>query len=74
MKLALGTAQFGLPYGVANQFGQVPKEETQRVLRSCQLAGITTIDTASSYGTSEQILGSIGVDRFNIVSKTTRVK
>ena len=69
MKLALGTAQFGLPYGVANQFGQVSKEETQRVLRSCQLAGITTIDTASSYGTSEQILGSIGVDRFNIVSK-----
>ena len=69
MKLALGTAQFGSPYGVANQFGQVSKEETQRVLRSCQLAGITTIDTASSYGTSEQILGSIGVDRFNIVSK-----
>ena len=31
MKLTLGTAQFGLDYGVANAIGQVNKEETLQI-------------------------------------------
>ena len=31
-RLALGTVQFGLPYGIANQKGQVSREDTKRII------------------------------------------
>ena len=45
-KLVLGTAQFGLHYGIANRAGQVSKEETGRILKRAEEAGIDTLDTA----------------------------
>lgn len=68
-RLALGTVQFGLPYGVANQQGQVSLETATAIL-DCALANrIDTLDTAIAYGNSEQNLGKIGVDSFRVVSK-----
>ncbi|MGL5059959.1 MAG: aldo/keto reductase [Microcoleus sp.] len=68
-RLALGTVQFGLPYGVANQQGQVSLETATAIL-DCALANrIDTLDTAIAYGDSEQNLGKIGVDSFRVVSK-----
>ena len=32
MKLALGTAQFGLNYGISNQQGQVALSEIEKIL------------------------------------------
>ena len=69
MKLALGTVQFGLPYGVANTTGQVEPGAVAAVLRHARLAGIDTLDTAINYGESEQRLGEAGVDGWKIVSK-----
>ena len=69
MKLALGTVQFGLPYGVANTTGQVGPEAVAAVLKRARLAGIDTLDTAIAYGESEQRLGEAGVDGWRIVSK-----
>ena len=31
MKLALGTVQFGLPYGISNQGGKVIREDVKRI-------------------------------------------
>lgn len=72
-RLALGTVQFGLPYGVSNQQGQVGLEEARAILSHGQAAGMDTIDTAISYGSSEQRLGEIGVSNWRVVSKLPAV-
>ncbi len=69
MKLAIGTAQFGLSYGVANQNGQVGLEVGREIVRMAAASGIDTIDTAIAYGESEQRLGEIGVGNFKIITK-----
>jgi aryl-alcohol dehydrogenase-like predicted oxidoreductase len=69
VKLALGTAQFGLRYGIANATGQVSRDEAATILQLASKAGIDTIDTAMAYGDSESRLGSIGVSGFRVVSK-----
>ena len=69
MRLALGTAQFGLSYGVANQAGQVTRQEAAAILQLAKDNGIDTLDTAIAYGDSEQRLGEIGIQGWQIVSK-----
>ena len=67
--LALGTVQFGLPYGIANQQGQVSPAEARAIVDYARTIGIDTLDTAVAYGSSEQRLGEIGVQTWKIVSK-----
>ncbi len=69
MKLALGTVQFGLAYGVANRQGQIALEEVRAIIAHARDSGIDTLDTAIAYGDSEQRLGSIGVTEWRVVSK-----
>ena len=70
-KLALGTAQFGLNYGIANQ--KAPKSEIFNILRYAAKLNIGMLDTAYSYGESERIIGQF-IEKenvsFDIVSKT----
>lgn len=69
-RLALGTVQFGLAYGITNRQGQVPAAEIRAILAVCREAGIDTLDTASAYGDSEQILGDEPLSReFRIITK-----
>ena len=68
-RLALGTVQFGLPYGVANKQGQVPFIAAEKMVRIAADFGMDTIDTAIGYGESELLLGMIGVGNFKVVSK-----
>ena len=71
-KLALGTVQFGLKYGINNQNGQIPKEEARKILDYAFKHGIDTLDTAQVYGTSEKIVGELvkqGKYCFKIISK-----
>lgn len=69
MKLALGTAQFGLAYGIANTEGQVTADAAVKILARGREAGMDTIDTAIAYGDSEQRLGEAGVEGWQVVSK-----
>jgi aryl-alcohol dehydrogenase-like predicted oxidoreductase len=69
LKLALGTAQFGLPYGVANRRGQVGSDEAAAILGRARDAGVDTLDTAIAYGDSERRLGHIGVGHWRVVTK-----
>ena len=68
-RLALGTVQFGQPYGIANRSGQVCREETAAILDAAWHKGIDTLDTAIAYGESEKRLGEIGVSQWQIISK-----
>src|SRR5256885_1717623 len=68
-RMALGTAQFGLAYGVANSVGQVTIASVQQILARASAAGLDTLDTAVAYGESESVLGRAGVSNWRIVSK-----
>lgn len=73
-KLALGTVQFGLDYGITNQTGQVSMEDVANILQIAKNNSIDTLDTASGYGNSEQVLGEVGIDNYQIITKTTSIK
>lgn len=73
MKLALGTVQFGLNYGVANTAGRVSTEMAAAILRTALLSGMDTLDTAIAYGDSESVLGGLGVQGWKVVSKLPAV-
>jgi aryl-alcohol dehydrogenase-like predicted oxidoreductase len=73
MKLALGSVQFGLSYGVANTSGQVSSKVAEAILQHAQRTGIDTLDTAIGYGESETVLGHIGVQAWKVVTKLPAV-
>jgi aryl-alcohol dehydrogenase-like predicted oxidoreductase len=68
-RFALGTAQFGLKYGVANHSGQVSIGEISAILACALDAGMDSIDTAMAYGQSEENLGQSGVNRWKVITK-----
>lgn len=69
MKLALGTAQFGLNYGVANSIGKVTKSKAKKIMTLAEISGINTLDTAMNYGDSEECLGGVGLNGWSVVTK-----
>lgn len=70
MKLGLGTAQFGLDYGVSNPAGRTPSGEVARIVAHARAAGVRVLDTAPAYGDAESVLGEVGVEGFDVVTKT----
>ena len=69
-KLALGSANFGLDYGVANNSGKISEIELSEILLFAQEACIEVVDTAQAYGDSEARIGSLcGDTHFNFVTK-----
>lgn len=68
-RLALGTVQFGMRYGISNTSGQVPQDEVTKILDYCKSNGIDTLDTAQGYGESEAVIGQFDLSPFKIVTK-----
>jgi aryl-alcohol dehydrogenase-like predicted oxidoreductase len=68
-RLILGTAQFGLDYGIANRAGQTSLNEAASILEIARTHGMQLLDTAAVYGDSERRLGEIGLDRWGVISK-----
>lgn len=56
-KLSLGTVQFGLNYGVANNSGKPSQENVNKIIKYVSDNGINCFDTAQAYGDSEKVLG-----------------
>ncbi len=70
MKLALGTVQFGLNYGISNQQGQISKAQVKDILTHAKQLGIKTLDSAAAYGNSEQVIGELTDEQdFDIITK-----
>jgi aryl-alcohol dehydrogenase-like predicted oxidoreductase len=72
-RITIGTAQFGRRYGVSNQSGMVSMTDAEKILEEASSYGIDALDTAISYGKSEEILGKIGVKSWRIISKIPRL-
>ena len=56
-KLIIGTANFGLRYGIAND-KKLSSEEAFAIFEYADAQGIQWIDTASAYGDAENVIGS----------------
>jgi aryl-alcohol dehydrogenase-like predicted oxidoreductase len=70
-RLALGTAQFGLDYGITNRNGEVSEQDTAAILDRAHAKGVRLLDTAPAYGHSEETIGKLDPDgRFAVVTKT----
>ena len=64
-RIALGGAQFGLNYGVANSTGKVKKSELKLILKKASIHGIDTLDTSN--------IGDLIPKKFNIVTKLPKI-
>ncbi len=71
-KMILGTAQIGMPYGIAN-CSQLSDSESIALIRFAISNGVGGIDTAHAYGKSEEIIGKALVggwaDRVTVFTK-----
>lgn len=68
-KIALGTVQFGMHYGINNPKGKISAQEVRRIVEIARAGGIETVDTAAGYGDSERVLGNCGVKDFQVITK-----
>ena len=73
-RLILGTAQFGMAYGVANRTGQPAHENVLAIVAAAIEAGVNCFDTAAVYGASEDVLGRVlhelgAVERVVVITK-----
>ncbi len=64
-RLCVGTAQLGLPYGIANRVGKVEIEGAIEIMRFAVTNGVTLFDTAQAYGDSEERIG-LAIERLGI--------
>ena len=75
-KLAIGSAQFGMPYGIANSTGIVSQANVTKILNFANKNKINTIDTAKNYGNSEIAIGKYlkknSNSQWNIITKISQ--
>jgi len=57
-RIVLGTAQFGMNYGISNKRGKIPQPEAFEILNRAIESGIDAVDTAYDYKESEKTLGN----------------
>lgn len=68
-RIALGTVQFGMKYGISNQVGIVQPNQIKAILNIADKIGIDTLDTAINYQDSEKNIGENNVYNFKIITK-----
>lgn len=74
-KLALGTVQWGMRYGITGR-GQPDSREVGAILAAARTAGVSMLDTAYAYGSAEQVIGELNAATrtFDIVTKPLPVR
>lgn len=72
VRLVLGTAQFGLPYGITRETEEVPDAELQKLLTTAAALGVAMVDTSPAYGIAEERLGQLFSARTYQVQTKTR--
>lgn len=72
-KIVLGTVQFGLKYGINNQFGVPNDGEISLIFKEAFKSDISILDSASSYGDAEKKIARLTKENFKIISKFPEV-
>ena len=73
-KIALGTVQIGLPYGINNTNGIPNIAEIQNIFATAKNSGVDLLDTATLYGDAERKIGEFSGQQFNVVTKFSNIK
>ena len=77
-KLCIGCVKFGLDYGITDfKKNKIKKSEIIKILSLAKKFKINILDTASNYGTSEELLGEMIEKKklkFNIITKLPEKK
>jgi aryl-alcohol dehydrogenase-like predicted oxidoreductase len=73
LKIALGTVQFGLDYGISNKNGVPNNDDLKSIFNIAKNSNISILDTANAYGNSEERLGEFSNNEFQIVTKFSKV-
>lgn len=71
-KIVIGTAQFGMKYGVSNKIGKIKSSEIFKILNYSKNNGIKYLDTANAYKKSENEIGNYlkkTKNKFNVITK-----
>ena len=68
MKLVIGSAQLGMNYGLFNN-KKIDDKEFKKIEKLVLKSKINFIDTAISYGDSENIIGSSKLKNLHIITK-----
>ena len=71
--LSLGTANFGMNYGLGNNKKHLDTFLIKKILKAATNEGFSHLDTAAAYGDSEQILGQLLPERKELLI-TTKLK
>lgn len=58
-RVALGTVQWGLAYGVANRWGRPSDAEVRALLDVARGGPVDALDTAHAYGDAEEVVGRL---------------
>ena len=69
MKLSIGTAAFGMDYGIFNKVEKVGAEEINRIFNLAKINNIEFLDTAQAYGDCEKVIGALNSSTFSVVTK-----
>ena len=59
VKMVLGAAQLGFDYGIANSTGKPSDIVCEKLIKTSIINGVQYIDTARSYGESEELIGAV---------------
>lgn len=78
-RLALGTVQFGIDYGVTNSQGKVSFAEVVKILRLAHEGGLQILDSAATYGAAQEVIGKALreenlCEHFSVVTKVHLAK
>ena len=68
MKLVIGSAQLGMNYGLFNN-KKINRKEFKKIEKLVLISKINFIDTATSYGNSENIIGNSKLKKLHIITK-----
>ncbi len=71
-KIILGTAQFGMNYGISNKLGKIKSKNIIKILNLIRKNKIKFLDTANSYQKSEKEIGNyykIKKKKFDVITK-----
>ena len=74
--ISIGTAQFGIDYGITNKLGKVPEVLVKKILKKASMLGIKYLDTAQDYGDSEKVIGKCmpSNSKLKIISKLSSLE
>ncbi len=73
IKIALGTAQIGIKYGIKNKFKKIKEKESSLIINNLKKHNINYIDTARYYGNAEEIIGNNNTAKIKIITKIPKL-